>query len=363
MNSILIHLKKFDWTLIGSAILLTIAGLISIYSSSVWQNDFLNFQKQLIFFAVALCLMFLFSFLDWRVLREGPYLILSLYFLACLALIGLFWLAPTIRGIRSWYKIGFLSIDPIEYTKIILIFLLAKYFSMRHTEMYRIQHIFLSGLYIALPFSLIFLQPDLGSALILLALWIGVLIISGIEVRHFFLLVLCFILLATFGWNNFLKDYQKLRILSFLTPQADPLGASWSQTQSKIAIGSGGIFGQGFCQGSQTQYGFLTEPQTDFIFASLAEEFGLFGVIVLLSLFLILIWRILKIAVEARNNFVRLFASGLSIIFLTEIFIHIGMNIGVLPIIGISLPLVSYGGSGLIAGFIAIGILQNMRNN
>lgn len=363
MNSLLLHFKKFDWWLTGSAILLTVMGLISIYSSSVGQNNFLNFQKQLIFFAIALFLMFLFSFLDWRIFREGPYLILGLYFVACLMLLGLFWLAPTIRGIRSWYRIGSLSIDPIEYTKIILIILLAKYFSMRHVEMYKIQHILFSGLYISLPALLIFFQPDLGSVLILLALWIGILVISGIEIRHFFLLALCFILLGTFGWNNFLKPYQKSRILSFLTPQADPLGASWSQTQSQIAIGSGGIFGQGFSQGSQTQYGFLTEPQTDFIFASLAEEFGLIGVIILLLLFLILIWRILRIAVVARNNFVRLFASGLSIILFAQIFIHIGMNIGILPIIGISLPLVSYGGSGLIAGFLAIGILQSMKIN
>jgi len=352
MNSLLLHLKKFDWWLTGSAILLTIG-----------QSNFLNFQKQLIFFAIALSSMFLFSFLDWRIFREGPYLILSLYFIACLMLLGLFWLAPTIRGIRSWYKIGPLSIDPIEYTKIILIILLAKYFSMRHTEMYKIQHILFSGLYSSLPVLLIFFQPDLGSALILLALWIGILIISGIEIRHFFLLILCFILLATFGWNNFLKDYQKLRILSFLTPQADPLGASWSQAQSQIAIGSGGIFGQGFSRGSQTQHGFLSEPQTDFIFSSLAEEFGLIGVILLFLLFLILIWRIFRIALRARNNFVRLFASGLSIILFAQIFIHIGMNVGILPIIGISLPLVSYGGSGLIAGFLAIGILQSMKIN
>jgi rod shape determining protein RodA len=276
-------------------------------------------------------------------------------------LVGLFWLAPEIRGIKSWYKFGPLSIDPIEFTKIVLIILLAKYFSMRHIEMYKVRHIILSGFYVFLPAFLIFLQPDLGSVLILITLWVGILIISGIQVRHFLVLVLCFILLLGFGWNTLLKDYQKDRILNFFTPQLEPLGSGWNQAQSKIAIGSGGIFGQGFTKGSQTQYGFLPEPQTDFIFAAIAEEFGLIGVSILLILFSVLIWRIIKIAIDSKSNFPRLFASSFSIILISQIFIHIGMNIGILPIIGISLPLVSYGGSSLISTFIALGILQSIK--
>jgi len=360
MNSILHHLKKMDWLLVVSAILLFSFGMISLYSSSQGRGDFLNFQKQLIFFIVAILVMLLFSFLDWRMFKEDPYLILSFYILSCLALAGLFWFAPAIRGIKSWYKLGPLSIDPIEFTKIVLIILLAKYFSMRHVEMYRIFHILLSGFYILIPVALIFFQPDMGSSLIIIALWVGILIVSGIEIRHFLLLVLCFFLIFVFSWNNLLKDYQRERVLNFFVPQ-EPLGAGWSQAQAKIAIGSGGVWGKGFGQGSQTQYGFLSEPQTDFIFAAIAEEFGLIGVSVLLILFLILIWRIIKIAIDSQSNFPRLFASGFSIILIAQIFIHIGMNIGLLPIIGISLPLVSYGGSGLIANFAALGILQSIK--
>ncbi len=356
------HLKKLDWVLIIVAILLVGIGLLAIYSSSLGRGEFLNFKKQIIFFGIGIFLMFFLSFFDWRSLRENPYLILILYLLCLFGLFGLFFLAPEIRGVKAWYKLGKITIDPIEFTKIVLIILLAKYFSLRHVEMYRIRHILLSGFYILLPASLVFLQPDLGSVLILFALWIGVLIISGIKLRHFLILVFCLLLILILSWSTLLKDYQKERVLSFIYP-IEPLGISWSQNQARIAIGSGGIFGQGIGQGSQTQYGFLPEPQTDFIFAALAEETGLLGVTLLLFLFSILIWRILKIAISSQTNFPRLFASSLAILLISQIFIHIGMNLGILPIIGISLPLVSYGGSNLMATFIGLGILQSIKSH
>ena len=362
MKGILIHLKRLDWVLIVSTLFLVGIGLVSIYSSSLGRGDFLNLKKQIIFFTISLFLMFLFSFFDWRGLRENPYLILILYFLCLFGLLGLFFFAPEIRGIRSWYKFGPLALSPIEFTKIVLIILLAKYFSMRHIEMYRIRHILLSGAYILLPIVLIFPQPDLGQVLILIALWVGVLLISGIKLRHFLILVLCFLLISILSWSFLLMDYQKERILSFLFPY-DPLGVSWSQNQAKIAVGSGGVFGQGLGSGSQTQYGFLPEPQTDFIFSAIAEETGLLGVSVLLFLFSILFWRIMKIAIDSQTNFPRLFASGLTIILVSQTFIHIGMNLGLLPIIGIPLPLISYGGSNLIATFIGLGILQSIKTH
>ena len=351
--------KKMDWVLLGAAFLLVVMGLISIYSSS--QEDFLNFRKQIIFLVIAISLMFLVSFVDWREFRQDSYLILTFYFLCIISLIGLFFFSPEIRGVRSWYKIGDISIDPIEFTKIVLIILLAKYFSMRHIEMYRIKHIILSGFYVFIPCVLIFFQPDLGSSLILIALWVGILVISGIKLSHFVILAFCGLLIFSLCWSFLLKDYQKERVSNFIVPQTDPLGAGWNRMQSKIAIGSGGIFGQGVGKGSQTQYGFLPEPQTDFIFASIAEEMGLSGVVVLFSLFLVVIWRIVSLALTAQENFLRLFASGLAITLISGFFINIGMNLGILPIIGISLPLVSYGGSGLVSIFLAIGIIQSIR--
>lgn len=362
MKEILVHFKRLDWILIVVAILLVGIGFLSIYSSSLGKGDFLNFKKQVIFFGIGFFLMIILSFFDWRELREDPYLVLILYLICLFSLAGLFFFAPEIRGVRSWYKVGPISIDPIEFTKIVLIILLAKYFSKRHIEMYQVRHIFLSGFYLLLPAILIFLQPDLGQVIILIAFWVGVLLISGIKLRHFLILILCFLLIFILSWNFLLKDYQKERILSFLIP-FEPLGVSWSQNQAKIAIGSGGIFGQGIGKGSQTQYGFLPEPQTDFIFSAIAEEMGLIGVSVLLFLFSILLWRIIKIAIDSQSNFSRLFASGFSILLISQIFIHIGMNLGILPIIGIPLPLISYGGSSLIATFIGLGILQSIKTH
>ena len=357
------HFKKLDWILIISTLLLVGIGLLSIYSISLGEGDFLNFKKQIIFFGIGFILMLFLSFFDWRAFQENPYFILVLYFLCVISLLGLFFFASEIRGVKSWYKIGSFSFDTIGITMLVLTVLLAKFFSTRHVEMYRLSHIFLSGLYVIFPFILISYQPNLGSALILVVLWLGILIISGIKLKHFLILVLCGLLLLTLSWSFFLKEYQKERIVSFLAPQIEPLGMSWNQIQAKIAIGSGGIFGQGIGKGSQTQYGFLPEPHNDFIFAAISEEFGLIGVAVLLLLFTVLIWRIMRIAISAQSNFPRLFASGFTIILIFQIFIHIGMNLGILPVIGISLPLVSYGGSSLIAIFIGLGILQSIKTH
>jgi len=357
------HFKKLDWILVISTLLLVGIGLLSIYSISLGKGDFLNFKKQMIFLGIGFILMLFLSFFDWRAFQENPYFILVLYFLCVISLLGLFFFASEIRGVKSWYKIGSFSFDPIGLTMLILTILLAKFFSMRHVEMYRLSHIFLSGLYVIFPFILISYQPNLGSALILVALWLGILVISGIKLKHFLILVLCGLLLLTLSWSFLLKEYQKERIVSFLAPQIEPLGMSWNQIQAKIAIGSGGIFGQGIGKGSQTQYGFLPEPHNDFIFAAISEEFGLIGVAVLLLLFTVLIWRIMRIAISAQSNFPRLFASGFTTVLIFQIFIHIGMNLGILPVIGISLPLVSYGGSSLIAIFIGLGILQSIRTH
>jgi len=355
------HFKKFDWIMLISVLLLIGIGLLSIYSISLGKDDFLNFKKQLIFMGIGFVLLFLISFFDWHGFRENPYFILALYLICIIALIGLFFFAPEIRGVKSWYKIGPISFDPIGITTLILTILLAKFFSMRHIEIYRLSHILLSGLYVLVPFILIWGQPNLGSALILIILWVGILVLSGIKLRHFFILTLCGILVLILSWQFALKDYQKKRVISFLAPQFEPLGINWSQNQAKIAIGSGGFWGKGIGKGSQSQYGFLTEPQTDFIFASIAEEFGSMGVILLLFLFGVLVWRIMRVAMFSASNFPRLFASGLAIFLVAQIFINIGMNLGILPVIGIPLPLISYGGSNLIAILLGIGILQGLR--
>ncbi len=353
--------KKIDWVLFASAVLLAVGGLVSIYSISLEENGLFEFKKQIVFLGVGIVVMFLLTLIDWRALQSNSYLILAIYFFSIVSLVGLFFLAPITRGVRGWYKIGFISLDPIPLVKLILIILLAKYFSKRHVEMYRLKHIILSAVYIILPVALIIFQPDLGSALILIGLWVSILIISGIRLRVFLILILCGILLATLSWFFLMEDYQKDRVMSFLSPDIDPQGIGWNQRQSKIAIGSGGLFGKGFGNASQAKYGFLPEPQTDFVFAAIAEEFGLTGVAFLFVLYLVLIWRIIKIAVKSGRNFPRLFASGFVVVLVFQSFIHIGMNLGILPVIGLSLPLVSYGGSGLISFFAGLGFIQSIK--
>jgi rod shape determining protein RodA len=265
-----------------------------------------------------------------------------------------------IRGTRGWYKVGILSLDPIEPMKIVLVVLLAKYFSMRHVEMYKFRNIIFSGLYVLLPAMLIFIKPDMGGTMVILLIWLGILLVSGIKINHFLILALCFILVAGVAWGFLLKDYQKQRITSFLFPY-DYLGASWSQNQTKISIGSGQILGEGLAKGSQVQYGFLPEPHTDFIFSVISEEWGMVGVLVLFFTYGFLVWRVLKIAIESQSNFPRLFASGFAIILIAQFFINIGMNLSMLPVVGIYLPFISYGGSGLIGNFVSLGILQSIK--
>jgi len=352
-----------DWKLILLAVCLSAVGFVSICSISIGRGDFSNLQKQAIFFIVGFLLMLFLSFFDWRGFKENSYLILILYFICFFLLAGLIFFAPQIRGIKGWYKIGSFSFDPIGLTTIVLIILLSKFFSKRHSEMYKLGHIILSGFYVFLPFALIAKQPNLGSALILIAVWMGILIVSGIKLKQFFLLILCGALIFVVAWSFLLRDYQKNRITSFLNPGADQLGMNWSQNQSKIAIGSGGILGQGFAKGSQTQNGFLSEPYTDFSFSVFAEEFGIAGIFIMLILMSFLLWQILKLALLSDSNFPRIFASGLAIFIFSQAFINIGMNLGVLPVIGIPMPFVSYGGSNLIAIFAGFGIFQSIIAN
>jgi len=361
--SILNHIRKLDFILIFSAVGLSLMGLIGIYSACISSGDFSDAYRQVIFIFVSILMMVLVSFFDNRNIRENPAIILSLYFFSIILLIGIFFFAPEIRGIKSWYMIGPITFSPIELTKIILIILLAKYFSRRHVEMYKIGHVILSGIYALIPAVLIFFQPEFGSVMVIVAIWVGILIVSGIKIRSFLLLCLMGIISLALMWSFLFADYQKTRIINYINPQDDPLGAGWNRNQALVAIGSGGVMGKGIGNGSQVQNGFLPEPKTDFIFSVIAEEMGLIGVTVLLSFFTILFWRMLKVALVARSNFSRLFAIGLSIGIFFQMAINIGMNLGVLPVIGLPLPLVSYGGSNLVFTFVALGIIQNMSIN
>ncbi len=361
-RNFLANIRQLDWGIIVSALILCAFGLEAIYSTSFLSGNFLNFKKQLIFIAIGFLAMIIMSFFDWRFFKSHSSIIIILYFI-CLALLGGLFFFKAHRGIKSWYDLGFFYFNPIELLKIVLIILLAKYFSKRHAEMYNAAHVVISGLYVAVPCALIFFQPDLGSVMIIIALWLGVLFVSGIKPQHLLALILVGAISISLGWSFGLRDYQRQRIISFANPQADALKTGWNQNQAEIAIGSGGWFGKGIGNGSQGQLGFLPEPQTDFIFCVIAEEMGLIGVIVLLSAFLYFVGRIISIALHAPDNFSRLFAAGFCISICAQALINLAMNVRLFPIVGIPLPLVSYGGSNLIFTFAAIGILQSIKAN
>lgn len=358
MNQLIKHIEKLDWKIVLATISLSFFGLISIYSSLGFD---VIVQKQISFLFIGLIAMFVVSFSDWRMFKHGSKTIIYLYGIGIALLMGLFFFAPAMREVRRWYSIGPLSFDPVEYMKIVLIILLAKYFSERHIEMYRFSHVIFSGVYVGIPALITFFQPDLGSAIILISLWLGILILSGIKRKHLVVLILTGILIFSLSWMFFFKDYQKARIAGFLQPKLDPQGINWNPEQARIAIGSGGLFGQGLGKGPQTQYGFLPEARTDFIFSAIAEETGLVGVSVVLFLFLFLIYRVIKIGMKSEDNFSRIFCCGTAVVLLSQIFVNIGMNQGLLPIVGIPLPFVSYGGSNLVFSFILLGIVQSIH--
>lgn len=359
MKAIFLHFKKLDLILLLVPIFLCTIGLVEIWSTS--KDNFLNLKKQIFFLFLGIFLMVLFSFFDWRFLRENPFLILIFYFFSIFLLFLLFFF-PQTKGVHSWFKIGPFSLAPAEIAKISLLLLLARYFSLYHRKIYGLWHILISFFYFAIPALLCFFQPDFGSFLILFSLWISLLFFSGIKVRHFLILILIFLLLFILSFEKILKPYQKERIVGFLKLKGpDPLKTNWSQNQAKIAIGSGGFFGKGIKNGSQTQLGFLTESQTDFIFSAIAEEMGLFSILILFFLYSLLFLKILKIALLTKSNFAKLFCGGYLAILSAQIFLHCFSNLALIPVIGVSLPFVSYGGSNLISNFVLLGILQSIK--
>lgn len=359
--NLLEHFRKFDWSILGIALALVGAGLVSIFSSSTFTEDYTSFIKQIVFLFVSLFVMLIASFYDYRKLRENSVLILIFYLVSMVLLAGVLFFAPSIRGIASWYKIGPLSFDPIEPAKVALIFILAKYFSTRHDQLYDFKHIFYSGVYVAIPCILVFLQPDFGAFVIFACIWFGILLVSGMRKKHIFILILCSIIAFLFTFNFLMKDYQRDRILNFTSAEEDVLGDDWNKNQAQIAIGSGGILGKGFLNGTQAQYGFLPEPKTDFIFSALAEEFGFLGVAILLLLYILFFYRIMKICINSKSNFARLFGIGWGISIFAQMAINVSMNLGLLPVVGLPLPLISYGGSNLIFNFICLGIMENIN--
>ena len=343
--------KNFDF--------LTFSIIIGIGSLSLLTLFSLNRQlytSQLIFWIFGLFIFYFSSHIDLQFLKK---IATPLYVLSIVLLIILFWVGEPIRGSIRWFDLGVFRLQPSEIVKIATIIVLASFFQNRTAG--NIKNVLLSLLIIFPVVFLIFRQPDLGNALSIMAIWLGMTFVAGFSFKHILVLSVAAAILGIIGFE-ILSPYQKIRVVSFLNPTADPLGTGYNIIQSKIAIGSGGIFGRGLGSGSQSQLNFLPEAESDFIFASLAEQLGFFGAGVLIGLFVFLISRIANSA-KGQDRFVKLILTGTCSFLIFQFTVNIGMNLGLLPVTGITLPLVSYGGSSLISTLFLLGIAFSVKRH
>jgi rod shape determining protein RodA len=350
---------ELDWGIFVPALLISLAGLVTM-DSFAGENYF--FFRQSIWLLVSLCVFLTACAVDWRFLRRTS--VLLPLFLAIIFLLGsLFLLGRVSHGAQSWLSLGLIAFQPSDLAKLVLILILAKYFSRRHVEIRNLRHVLVSGAYAAVLFLLVFLQPDFGSAMVIFGIWLGLVLVSGISKKHLAILGLGLALAAAALWLFVFEPYQKARIMTFLDPMADIHGAGYNAYQSTIAVGSGQIFGKGVGQGSQSKLQYLPEYETDFIFAAFAEEWGFVGTALLLSLVLFLLFRIVNAAANAATNFEAFFSIGVVILFVVHIAVHAGMNMGLMPVTGIVFPLMSYGGSHLVMEWLALGMISSMRRH
>jgi len=349
---------KLDWINMATVFLLLALGLTALYSVS-WVDNVLNlehFNRQIVALILGLILATFFASFDYRLLSSYS---TRFYFVTIAMLLAVFFLGTTVRGTTGWIGFENLRFQPVEIVKLIMIIFLASFLSKKKTELEMLPRIIASIVLVALPVYLVLKQPDFGSAAVIIAIWIGMLIASGINKKSLAIIFLVGVLAATSGWF-ILKNYQKARIINFVKPSNDPLGSGYNVIQSIVAVGSGGIFGKGLGHGSQSQLNFLPEKHTDFIFASIAEELGMIGSAIVLILYGTLLYRLKETARLARDNFGYLVVIGIIIMIFVQIFINIGMNIGIVPVAGVPLPLLSFGGSSLITILASLGIIQSV---
>ncbi|MDC1435935.1 rod shape-determining protein RodA [Gammaproteobacteria bacterium] len=349
---------NLDLPLLFAIVVLTGFGLMVLYSAT--DANQADMRRQIIFIVLAFIVMFIVAQVDVRVMRRWAPL---MYVISLSLLVVVLFFGSTANGAQRWLDLpGLPRFQPSEIMKIVLPLTLAAYFSRRSIPP-RFKHIFWSLVLVGLPAVLIAMQPDLGTALLIGVSGIFVLLLAGISWKLVGSAIGAGVLSIPAMWIFYLKDYQQQRILTFLNPEKDPLGAGWNIIQSKTAIGSGGLYGKGWLNGVQSRLDFLPEGQTDFIVAVLAEEFGLVGVMLLLVLYLAIISRGLYIAAVSNDMFTRLLAGSITLTFFVYIFVNIGMVSGILPVVGVPLPLVSLGGTSIVTLMLGFGILMSIHSH
>ena len=343
------------------AILLSLS-FLAIYSIGLSQDgqSFVLIKKQLLALGIGLLLAGVIGRSNYRWTLVFNTVI---YGAAVILLIGVLFFGQTIRGTTGWFSLFSVHFQPVELVKLAIVIVLANYFSKISQPLLSWRQIFFSAGLVGLPIFLTLLQPDLGSALLLGAIWLIMIFFAGLRPRQFLVLFLLFSLLMILAWQFFLVDYQKARLVSFIDPASDPMGEGYNVHQAIIAVGSGGLFGRGLGFGSQSQLKFLPESQTDFIFAVIAEEFGLFGVILIFLGFYLFLQRLFRRACTTGDSFTSFLLLGISALFFVSFVVNVGMNLGLLPVTGIALPLVSYGGSSLIISLIMVGLGESVAGH
>lgn len=297
--------------------------------------------------------------IDMRFLRRTPVILAG--YAVCIGLLLLLLVAThAVQGAKSWFDLGAFSLQPADPAKIVFIALMAKYFSRRHMEIGDFKHILVSGAYAAGLILLILVEPDLGTAVIFSIVWFGMILVSGISKKHIAVILSLAAVTAAGLWFFALHDYQRARIVSFVNPASDIHGAGYNAYQATVAVGSGEFWGKGIGYGTQSKLRFLPEYETDFIFASFSEEWGFVGIVLVLTLYGLLLARLLAIARRSATNFDAFFTLGVFILFTAHVFIHAGINLGILPVTGTTIPFMSYGGSHLIVEFAALGIVASL---
>ncbi len=351
--------KHFDWKLVGIVLLITSIGILNLYSatSSVEVSSSPLYLKQIFWLLIGLGGMIIVAFVDYRHYSDFAY---AIYALSLIFLIAVLTFGAVTSGAQRWVRIGAISFQPSEFVKVSLILILARLFQRPPDwRGFSLRDLARPFLLLLLPMALILKQPDLGTAIILLLVFVSILFFVKIRLSSLLVLAVTGISVLPIFWS-LLKDYQKKRIIAFFNPDLDPLGAGYHIIQSKIAVGSGGILGKGFMNGTQSKLGFLPEHHTDFIFSALTEEWGLLGSLFVVTLYLALIGWGLRIAVEAKDRFGAILAFGVTAMLFWHTFVNIGMVLGLMPVVGIPLPFFSYGGSFLISTLIGVGLLLNV---
>lgn len=357
-------LRHIDPTLMFTAIALSIYGLFMVYSAthqglaSLGEDPGFYLKKQLAFLMLGLVAMIITATFDYRLVKV--YSGIAFGVLLFLLLLVLTPIGEETAGAQRWITLFGFQFQPSEFAKLTFVAFLAAYLS--ELREVRLDNVWRAAAIAGIPMGLIFLQPDVGTTMVFAAILISLLVVSGARARHIGIMVLAAIFGAIIAFHlGIVKDYQIARLTSFLDPAADPLRAGYNRAQAEIAIGAGGLTGKGYLNGTQTNLDFVPEQHTDFVFTVVGEELGFMGAVLLLGLFAVLLWRGFRTALMSKDRFGTYLATGIVAMMAFQVFVNVGMTMGIMPVTGIPLPLVSYGGTSIITNFMAVGLLLNIH--